>query len=536
MSGEAESQGAPEGTKLPVDAAIENKQPKTVAPERPQIDGRTRPIIPVLTGSTSDQEGGGDKEGSAQGLPQDKEVEQTDETVPMAADEAGGGYRGGPPQPPLDSGSTEPDPEESGQSREETVTKPEDTVTPVLREIAARLAVRRDRKAQGYTVHGKQADVLASRLRWAVTSFKLPPGTVLPGTFDFADALGVSVSDLQKAREKLIAAGILRSKAGYGTYVPGRLYGKEIDPDTLVFPSRRAENVERVMKYIRNMNNLPAGSIIPSNKELSELLELNESSVIRAMAEMGANGEVELFRGTTRFKKSTTEDPRMLEIERLLQYPTPRGKILRAIALGFITPGAQLPSSNELEALIGVPKIDVKRAYADLQKLGFVESRRGKGGGTTLLADFPPSITQDEDEFPADIGLATGLHRAFGGRTIAMSSRQWDIASEQGLLNLSYKTDNQPMVDFGFRYLSGEEGAPGELRNVRRNVIQPRSGITTQALTSLEAALALTARVSGRSTTVTIPGGDSESTARLLQSRGYETIERGDKTYLVKTI
>lgn len=63
-------------------------------------------------------------------------------------------------------------------------------------------------------------------------------------------------------------------------------------------------------------------------------------------------------------------------------------RLITAIAVGTYSPGEQLPPERELAELLGVSRVTVRQALLQVTKLGLIESRRGRGGGTfvTLLA------------------------------------------------------------------------------------------------------------------------------------------------------
>ena len=53
-----------------------------------------------------------------------------------------------------------------------------------------------------------------------------------------------------------------------------------------------------------------------------------------------------------------------------------------AIAVGLIETGEQLPSESELAARLGIATVSLREALAVLSGSGYVETRRGRGGGT----------------------------------------------------------------------------------------------------------------------------------------------------------
>ncbi|MGV0742281.1 FadR/GntR family transcriptional regulator [Mycolicibacterium sp. XJ870] len=68
-------------------------------------------------------------------------------------------------------------------------------------------------------------------------------------------------------------------------------------------------------------------------------------------------------------------------------------RLVTAIALGEYLPGARLPAERELAASLRVGRMTVRSALARLVDLGLVETRRGRGGGSYVLQQWPDSST-----------------------------------------------------------------------------------------------------------------------------------------------
>ncbi len=62
----------------------------------------------------------------------------------------------------------------------------------------------------------------------------------------------------------------------------------------------------------------------------------------------------------------------------------------RAIRMGLLAPGEQLPSERELATRLALSRSTVREALRVLQEAGYLEARRGRGGGT-FVADHLPS-------------------------------------------------------------------------------------------------------------------------------------------------
>jgi DNA-binding FadR family transcriptional regulator len=72
-----------------------------------------------------------------------------------------------------------------------------------------------------------------------------------------------------------------------------------------------------------------------------------------------------------------------------------------AIAVGLIGIGEQLPTELELAEQLGIATASVREALAVLGECGYVETRRGRGGGTFVcrpLLPVPPSASPSRAE------------------------------------------------------------------------------------------------------------------------------------------
>ena len=60
-------------------------------------------------------------------------------------------------------------------------------------------------------------------------------------------------------------------------------------------------------------------------------------------------------------------------------------RLLRLIKLGVVSPGESLPPERELALLMAVSRGTLRDAIRSLRDAGYVESRRGRGGGTFVM-------------------------------------------------------------------------------------------------------------------------------------------------------
>jgi DNA-binding FadR family transcriptional regulator len=64
-------------------------------------------------------------------------------------------------------------------------------------------------------------------------------------------------------------------------------------------------------------------------------------------------------------------------------------RLLQAIKLGVVAPGGRLPAERELANRFNVSRVTLREAIRALQQAGYVESRRGRYGGTFVNAALP---------------------------------------------------------------------------------------------------------------------------------------------------
>jgi GntR family transcriptional regulator, transcriptional repressor for pyruvate dehydrogenase complex len=67
-----------------------------------------------------------------------------------------------------------------------------------------------------------------------------------------------------------------------------------------------------------------------------------------------------------------------------------------AIRLGVFARGDQLPPERELAVKLGVSRVNLREAIAELRQADMVQTRRGRGGGTTVV--YAGSVAQPGDQ------------------------------------------------------------------------------------------------------------------------------------------
>jgi DNA-binding FadR family transcriptional regulator len=105
-------------------------------------------------------------------------------------------------------------------------------------------------------------------------------------------------------------------------------------------------------------------------------------------------------------------------------------RLLQAIHLGVAAPGERLPSERDLAARLGVSRVTLRDAIRALVDAGYVESRRGRYGGTFVAGTLPsppprPAPAGDlEDVLTLRRVLESGAAEAAAARTLTPAERR----------------------------------------------------------------------------------------------------------------
>ncbi len=107
-------------------------------------------------------------------------------------------------------------------------------------------------------------------------------------------------------------------------------------------------------------------------------------------------------------------------------------RLLQAIRLGVARPGERLPAERELAARLGVSRVTLREAIRALADAGYVESRRGRYGGTFVAADLPGTGSGDpaapvpdvEDVLTLRRVLESGAAEAAATRPLTQDQRR----------------------------------------------------------------------------------------------------------------
>lgn len=106
-------------------------------------------------------------------------------------------------------------------------------------------------------------------------------------------------------------------------------------------------------------------------------------------------------------------------------------RLLQAIRLGVVRVGERLPAERDLAVKLGVARVTLREAIHALAEAGYVESRRGRYGGTFVTAPPEPNalarrttVEQLDDVLVLRFALETGAAEAAAARTLAPAERR----------------------------------------------------------------------------------------------------------------
>jgi len=136
-------------------------------------------------------------------------------------------------------------------------------------------------------------------------------------------------------------------------------------------------------------------------------------------------------------------------------------RLLHAIKLGVFTAGQRLPAERELAVRLGVSRVTLREAIRVLDEAGYVESRRGRAGGTFVTyrateppegADRPEEIVRALRQRGADVEDALTLRAVLDLGAAETAARRDLTESERDHL-LGRLTDCESADEAGYRQM-----------------------------------------------------------------------------------
>jgi DNA-binding FadR family transcriptional regulator len=107
-------------------------------------------------------------------------------------------------------------------------------------------------------------------------------------------------------------------------------------------------------------------------------------------------------------------------------------RLLQAIRLGVAGPGERLPAERELATRLNISRVTLREAIRALQEAGYVESRRGRYGGTFVNETIPRGKPASEIK-PGELDdvltmrrvLEVGAAESAAARTLTQGDRTY---------------------------------------------------------------------------------------------------------------
>jgi len=128
-------------------------------------------------------------------------------------------------------------------------------------------------------------------------------------------------------------------------------------------------------------------------------------------------------------------------------------RLLQAIKLGVVVPGDRLPPERELAVRLNVSRVTLREAIHALTEAGYVESRRGRYGGTFVNEQLPKPRRTPSKRLARD--LAAGLDDALTPRFLletgaaeAAASRPLTAAERDHLERCLADTSAASLADY----------------------------------------------------------------------------------------
>jgi GntR family transcriptional repressor for pyruvate dehydrogenase complex len=116
-------------------------------------------------------------------------------------------------------------------------------------------------------------------------------------------------------------------------------------------------------------------------------------------------------------------------------------RVGQAIQLGLLADGDQLPPESEFAAQLGVSAMTLREALAMLRQQGLVETRRGRGGGTSVRRPAAPHVGPLRDRLRAmtadELRDLTDEQTAVSGAAARLAATRASTVSVRRLLALA---------------------------------------------------------------------------------------------------
>ena len=102
-------------------------------------------------------------------------------------------------------------------------------------------------------------------------------------------------------------------------------------------------------------------------------------------------------------------------------------RLLEGVKLGVYAPGDRLPSERELTRRLGISRITLREALRELASAGYVETKRGRFGGTFVIRSPEPlgsaEMTRTARDMGGQLDDALTFRRVVEGGAAEMAAR-----------------------------------------------------------------------------------------------------------------
>jgi DNA-binding FadR family transcriptional regulator len=128
-------------------------------------------------------------------------------------------------------------------------------------------------------------------------------------------------------------------------------------------------------------------------------------------------------------------------------------RLLQAVKLGVVEPGDRLPAERDLADRLNVSRVTLREAIKALQDAGYLESRRGRYGGTFVQQQLPrrgrATLRQVAEENAAGLDDALQFRRALElGAAEAVASRFLDEYEQAHLQQRLQQCTDAEIADY----------------------------------------------------------------------------------------
>ena len=103
-------------------------------------------------------------------------------------------------------------------------------------------------------------------------------------------------------------------------------------------------------------------------------------------------------------------------------------RLAQAIKLGLVAEGERLPAERDLAERLKVSRVTLREAIRALREAGYLESRRGRTGGTFVLSGAGAAVTASERSRPARARAVVLARAGLAVRTTVVAGPPSDAA------------------------------------------------------------------------------------------------------------